>query len=444
MQPTEQNSLPHPAPPRKPVFTRQRAGFFAGLLFLLLFSGPPKFRVRDAAASLYGEVDLSIVVSVVVWGLGGLWVSYQLCRVYYSRKRLRLRFWLPQKIAVLVILLLGASTAVSLAPQVTAFKVYQILVAFLFTLIFAEWYGVETCLNRLLLGSSLLCALLAVTAFVAPDLVLATSETGFARLRGQGITEAGFAATFAIVLLLTTRHRFSQPVFIFLGACFSAILFLSLARVGWLSLGVFFALALVKRPAIRTLPWVYLFWVAAVIGLAAGVVSKLSDMRDPETVFTLSGRLGLWAFLASATLTRSPWLGFGYLAGTRDLGMQYDPELGSGHSIFFDVFVGGGILSLAVFLVLIIILAVKSVKLLRARKDAVSFAVGSVFVVVLLFAFVGEDIDSSPFGFTFWALVTMLPLLGSQAVRSIPSSVPGQAIGSPSRQATSTGQSSPA
>jgi len=173
-----------------------------------------------------------------------MWVSYQLCRAYYSRKRLRLRLWLPQKIAALVIVLLGASTAVSLAPEATAFKVYQILVAFLFTLIFAEWYGVETCLNRMLLGSSLLCAVLAVSAFVAPDLVLATSETGFARLRGQGITEAGFAATFALVLLLTTRRRLSQPVFISLGVCFSTILFLSLARVGWLALGVFFALAL--------------------------------------------------------------------------------------------------------------------------------------------------------------------------------------------------------
>jgi O-antigen ligase len=167
-------------------------------------------------------------------------------------------------------------------------------------------------------------------------------------------------------------------------------------------------------------------------------------MRDPETVFTLSGRLGLWAFLASATLTRSPWLGFGYLAGTRDLGMQYDLELGSGHSIFFDVFVGGGILSLAVFLVLVVILAVKAVKLLREKTDAISFAVGSVFLVVLLFALIGEDIDSSPFGFTFWALVTMLPLLGSRAALPLPSPVPGNTVSSHPRQVPATGHSSPA
>ncbi len=409
----------------------------------MLFSGPPKFRLRDPTASLYGEIDFSIVVTMLVWGLGGAWVFYQLTRTY-SQKHLRLQFWLPQKVAALTILFLGASTAVSLAPAVTAFKVYQILVAFLFTLIFAERYGVETCLNRLLLGSSLLCAIIAVFALIAPGLVLATSETGFPRLRGQGITETGFAATLAIVLLLTTRRKFSRPAFISLGAFYSIILFLSLARVGWLALGVFFALALVKRPKITSLPWVYLFWVSAAIGLAAGLLSKLSDLRDPETVFTLSGRLGLWAFLGSATLTRSPWLGFGYLAGTRDLGMQYDPELGSGHSIFFDVFVGGGILSITVFVVLIIMLAVKAVKLLRKRNDAVSFAVGSVFLVVLLFAFVGEDIDSSPFGFTFWALVTMLPLLASAVARRVPSTAPAKALRSGSRQVPATGHSSPA
>jgi len=443
VQPTQQNSAP-PANLRKSVFTRHKASFFAGVLFLLLFSGPPKFRVRDAAASLYGEIDLSIIVNVIVWGLAGMWVCYQLFRAYYSRKRFPLRLWFPQKVAGLMILFLGASTAVSLAPQVTAFKVYQILVAFLFTLIFAEWYGIETCLNRLLLGSSLLCAIVAVAAFVAPDLAVAASETGFPRLRGQGITEAGFAATFALVLLLTTRRRISNPTFIGLGAFLSTILFLSLARVGWLALAVFFAVALIKRPQIKTLPWVYLFWVSAVIGVAAGIIGRISDMRDPETVFTLSGRLGLWAFLGSTTLARSPWLGFGYLAGTRDLGMQYDPELGSGHSIFFDVFVGGGLLSLALFLILIIVLTVKAVKLLRARRDAVSFAVASVFIVILLFSFVGEDIDSSPFGFTFWALVTMLPLLGGQAAHSLPSPIQVKALPSGSTRLPPHGHSSPA
>jgi O-antigen ligase len=443
MQSAGQKSTMAPVSRSKPAFAERRASFFAGLLFLVLFSGPPKLRLRDPTASLSGEVDLSIIATVVVWVAGGLWVFYQLYRVYRgTHPPLRLCF--PQKVAALVIVLLGASTFVSIAPAVTAFKVYQILVAFLFTLIFAEWYGVETCLNRLLLGSTLLCAAIAIAAVVAPELVLFPSETGALRLRGSGITEAGFAATLAIVLLLTTRRRLSALLSIFLGACFCAILFFSLGRIAWLALGVFFAVAAVKRPKIRTLPWVYVFWGSAAISLAAGVIGRLSEFRDPESIYTLSGRFGLWAFLVTATLNGSPWLGFGYLAGTRDLGMQYDPELGSGHSIFLDVFVGGGFLSLCVFVVLIVVLVLRTVKLLRKRNDAVSFAVVSVFLVVLLFAFVGEDIDSSPFGFTFWALVTLLPLLGSPTARPLDSAVPSRSIASHSREVTSTGDFNPA
>jgi len=410
MPPTGQDSTLPSDSRKNRVFPQQRAGFFAGVLFLLLFSGPPKFRLRDPTASLSGELDFSIIVNIIVWLMGGLWVVCQLYRMHRgTRPRLRLRF--PQKMAALVILLLGASTFVSIAPAVTAFKAYQILVAFLFSLIFAEWYGIETCLNRLFLGSALLCLAMALSVVVAPDLVLFPTETGALRLRGLGITEAAFAATLAIVLLMTTRRKLSAPVFFFLGACFCAILLFSFGRIAWLAVGIVFAVAAVKRPNIKALPWVYAFWGLAAVALAAGLFSGLSEYRDPDTVYTLTGRVGLWAFLISSTVTGSPWLGFGYLAGTRNLGMEYDPELGSGHSIFLDVFVGGGLLSLIVFVVLVVVLTVRTVKLLRNRNDAVSFAVGSLFLVFLLFAFVGEDIDSSPFGFTFWALVTMLSLI---------------------------------
>ncbi len=423
MRPAQQNSAAIPGTPHKPASFEQRPGLFAGLLFLLLFSGPPKFRLRDPMASLYGEVDLAIILNIAVWGVGGLWVLCQLWGIY-SGKRPQLRLWLPQKLAALVILFLGISTFASLAPLVTAVKVYQILVAFLFTLIFVEWYGVEVCLNRLFLGSALLCVAIAVSVFVAPDLVLFTSETDFPRLRGMGITETGAVATFSVIFLMTTKRRMSKLVFVSLAAFFGGILFFSLGRIAWVTVCAFFALALLKRPQIRSLPWVYLFWVLAAVALAAGFADRISELRDPESIYTLSERLGLWAHFTTGTLTQSPWLGLGYLAGSRELGMQYDPLLGSGHSIFFDVFVGGGILSISVFLLLFIILSVHATKLFRERKDAVSFTVSSLFLMIFLFGFIGEDIDSSPFGFTFWCLVTMLPFLRNCSAASFVRSAP--------------------
>src|SRR5271156_1532682 len=125
MPPTGQDSTLPSASRKNRVFPQQRAGFFAGVLFLLLFSGPPKLRLRDPTASLSGELDFSIIVNIIVWLMGGLWVVCQFYRMHRgTRQRLRLLF--PQKMAALVILLLGASTFVSIAPAVTAFKAYQI------------------------------------------------------------------------------------------------------------------------------------------------------------------------------------------------------------------------------------------------------------------------------------------------------------------------------
>ncbi|MCI0539901.1 MAG: hypothetical protein L0Z50_32240, partial [Verrucomicrobiales bacterium] len=50
---------------------------FATLVFLVLLSGPPKFRFRDAEASLYGELDLATILNVLVWCVGGFWVAWQ-------------------------------------------------------------------------------------------------------------------------------------------------------------------------------------------------------------------------------------------------------------------------------------------------------------------------------------------------------------------------------
>jgi hypothetical protein len=387
------------------------------ILFILLFSGPPKLRIRDSEASLYGEIDFAIVAQALVWLLAGCWVAYQLWCIH-GRKRPRLRFSLSQRLAVAVILFLGLSTFVSVAPLVTAFKVYQILVEFLFAMIFVEWYGVERCLSLMFVACTLLCLATLVFVLVAPDLVLFTSETGFPRLRGLAITDTALVSTFGIVLLFARVRKMSTPLFLLFAFFFGGLLFASLARSAWLTVAVIFAIAVWKRPRTHSLKWIYVFWVMAVIGLIAGAGSLLNQLRDPESVYDLSARFGLWAYIGTATLDRSPWLGLGYLAGARETGLQFNSDLGSGHSIFFDVFVGGGILSVSLFVILFIVLGVEAVKLLRERDDALSFGACCLFVAVLIPGLVGADIDSSPSGFTLWSLVTILPMLAKQEVVS--------------------------
>src|ERR1051325_5906599 len=65
--------------------TRPNApNWFDSLLFLILMSGPPKFRGRDPSASLTGAIDSVVLVHLAVWALGGLWV---LARVYPTMLR---------------------------------------------------------------------------------------------------------------------------------------------------------------------------------------------------------------------------------------------------------------------------------------------------------------------------------------------------------------------
>lgn len=389
-----------------------RPGAIATILCLLLFSGPPKFRIRDPQASLNGQIDFALLLNMLVWLAGGLWVA---CRIWkaWREPRSRIRLFLTHKIAIAVVLLLGVSTFVSLDPEVTAFKVFQIVVALLFTSFFIESYGVDRFLHLLLIGCAALCTTIVICAAVTPDLVVFATDTGYPRLRGEAIADAGVVAALGTVLLFTSARRLSLPSFLTLSALFGSVLLFSLARIAWLAVAVFFAIAVLKRPAIHRMKWVYVFWVLVGVALLAGAVAQMNVVRDPQTVSDLNGRLGLWAYLGTVTLSQSPWLGLGYLAASRSIGMEYDPQLGSGHSIFFDVFVGGGIVTEAVFIVLVIAMIVYAIKLLRKKRDAESFGAASLLIVVVMIGAVGASVDSTPFGFLFWGLVTMLPLLNA-------------------------------
>jgi hypothetical protein len=75
-----------------------------------------------------------------------------------------------------MILVLAASSWVSDAPALTAFKVYQMLVSLLFAQTFVARFGAWTSLNAMLWGNALLCAVIAFCAFFIPDEVGTFSE----------------------------------------------------------------------------------------------------------------------------------------------------------------------------------------------------------------------------------------------------------------------------
>jgi O-antigen ligase len=388
--------------------------FFDSVLFFMLFSGPPSFRYRDSQASLYGEVDASIIFQLSVWLVAGLWLVFQLWKLRNNRT-----FWSgfssTHKISLALTLFLGISTLVSLSPWMTAAKVYQIVIEMLFCWTFLQLYGLARCLDYILWGSAFLCLVIGVLAVVAPDSVWTLAEGTLPRLRGGGIAGTNSVSAFAIILLLTNRRRISKLSLILGFTLFSVLQFLSLTRTSWIALAVILSVAAIRRPQIRGLKWVYGALTLGVIALMAGGLAVIGQLRDPDTIYDLSSRVGLWTYMSDAVMRESPWLGLGYAAATRVLGTEFNPELGVGHSIFVDVYVGGGILSLMVFLLLFIRLGNCSVTLLRSTKDPTVFAVCSLFLYVLIMGSVGETIDTSPFGFTFWMITSMLPPLVASA-----------------------------
>ena len=394
-----------------------KVAIFTTILFLLIFSGPPKFRVRDVDASLSGELDFALIVQVIVWLIAGAWVARQLWLSHKgSRPPVRFRFAHVLAMSLMALLTVGART--SLAPELTLFKVFQLSVDFFFCLIFIEWHGIEKFLGLLQSGYLLLCATIAALALFVPDFVFAESETGAMRLEGRLITEAGTAAAFALMLMLGSRRKVRAFWFWF-GLC-GFILVASLTRNAWAAVGAFIILALWKRPRLPRIALIYILCgIMAVTGLFGGA-AQLDRYRDPANVYTLSDRLGLWAFLTDSVMSRSPLLGLGYVAGTRTLGPEYNPDLGSGHSIFFEVFVGGGLLSLGVFFLLLGTLGVQALRAMTTHGRASDFTICALFFAAVLMGAVGGELDSTPYAFTFWGLVAALPLLRERLAHSMP------------------------
>ncbi len=415
-----------------PHLFHKQPTFTAAILFLLILSGPPKLRARDPEASLRGDTDWVVMLHVVVWGLAGLWVLLQIGKRFYAKRPL-LRLRLPQILGLGVILGLALSISVSVAPALTAFKVYQMLVSMLFTQIFTERFGVATSLKALFWGNTLLCVAIASCAFLVPDMVWTSSEFNPdpSRLFGDRIAQTGVVSVLAIILLLTGVRKTWKALPLSLLVLFLSLLVLSLLRTAYITAFVFFTLVLLRRPNIKPLRrFAYFLCAFLLLSYACDELPSVSQYRNPETISTLSDRIGLWRHLTAVTLNRSPWCGLGYYSASRIYGPEYNPGLGTAHSMFFEVLLGGGVVSFVFFLALCITLSTYAARLLFLREDRFAFALSTLFIASLLFGSMGGEIDSGPIAITFWCAAVALPRLCESfvkrraAVAKFPKAVP--------------------
>jgi len=399
-----------------------------------MVGGPPRLRERDASASLRGEIDAVVLFQLAVWLIAGLWVFYDLVWSHRLDRR-----WpqlpLPQKLGLFLVGLLAIGTFVSNAPAFTAFKVYQIAVMSLWTWLFVQRHGVDACLRTLLFAYSFYCGAAAIAAICAPGLMFDPTSVGLSRLHGD-LVVLGFAqmAACATILLLSLPRRISRPVYVVLLFLYGCMLFLSVTRSAYLCLFAFAAVALLRRPASaparRT---AYVLVLGAMLVASTGLWQSISPrmIRETDTLDTLDGRLGLWQYLSNITLSKSPVIGLGYYAASREYGMAYEEWSGTAHSAFVEVLVGGGLASFLIVLVLWVVLAASAASLLFRRKDPYVFASCSLLLAVLIASNVGEGMEAGPIGFTFWCLATILPTLrrtGSSPSRTRSEPFPAPAL----------------
>jgi len=380
-------------------------------------SGPPKFRDRDPMASVTGAIDTIVLLHVVVWGLGALWV---LTRLYSSLVR---RGSLPavapsQMIGVLLIAGLSLSAYHSPGVLLTVFTLTQFAVMIGFSWLFLHRYGPTTYLRHLFAGVCLLAAMMIGSLLLDPSVVIADAMRRFVGYRISS-TGTGALAGVGLIFCLSNVPRLSPVRFWGLVGLFTLLLAVSRMRTAYVGILIYLLIASVHGKGLRVRQFVGVL-IALFLGLLAmEVASRTTDfiVRETKTIETLSDRVPLWGYLTQTVMRDEPLIGLGYFAATRVLAPNYNQDLGTAHSVFFEGLVGGGIVSAVLYLFLCGSLISYAVRLLRIGSgQAEAVAVVGLFVFSLVVGITStEALHAGVVGFAFWSMPTLLPRMCRQA-----------------------------
>jgi O-Antigen ligase len=375
------------------------------ILFFLLLSGPPKLRLRDPTESLAYTLDWAILLQVIVWGVAGFLLFLDTSYKARAEAADQSRLSSLQTLSIILIGLLGVSVFFSDAPVLSAFKVYQLGVTVAFILRFTDRFGIKETLNNLFLGCGILTLADVAAAFLMPELVFVESELGSMRFRGDLIAQTSCVSIIGLILLLTIKSDWPRKKFIFWAAIFGGVLVFSLARTSYIIFLIFLMLALVRRPAIPVLRKISTLTYLILPFVASGLITALNAERKVEDLLTLSGRVGLWSHLIEVTVDKGPWFGLGYFSASRIYGPEFNPELGTAHSAFLEVYVGGGLVSLVIFLLIWAVVGWKVLKLYLSRPGKTGFAIVGLYAAALFLNGIGGELQAEAAGFCFWCIV---------------------------------------
>jgi O-antigen ligase len=386
------------------------------LCFLALFSGPPRIRARDPLASLNAEIDWVVLLHVAVWLLGALWVIRQGYRFLVRGKSLPFT-WI-HFLGLLLALLLGLSLFGSPGPWLTLFRAMQLAVMVVFGFLWVEKLGPAAALRSLFWGYAALALVIGAAALFRPELVFAGE-----RVRGDYIANAGGVGAMGFILLMSYPPRLPRWLAVLLFGLFAAVLIFSLTRSAYFAVMLFLALAAIRRPEAPALRSMYvalglLVVMLLLFGLMPAAVAWI--VRDPASLESFSGRIPLWKYLVPIMWQKSPLFGLGFYAASRVYSLQLNAGIGTAHSAFIEVLVGGGVLGFGVFLAVVGGALLRSIKgFARHGKDPQVFVGLALLSAVISLGIVSEEmVIASPTALSFWIVLSVVLRQGGSKAMS--------------------------
>lgn len=388
------------------------------LCFLALFSGPPRIRARDPLASLRAEIDWVVLLHLLVWLIGAFWVLRQAYQLLVQRRRVALS-WI-HLLALALSLLLGLSLFGSPGPWLTLFRALQMLVMVLFGLFWVEKRGLPGALHSLFWGYAALGLLIGAAALFRPELVFAG-----ARVRGDYIANAGGIGALGFILLISYPPRLPRWLSAALLGLFASLLVFSLTRSSYIAVMLFLLLSAIRRPNAPALRSLYpvlgmLVLMLLVFGLMPAVVAWI--VRDSASLESFSGRIPLWRYLVPIMLRKSPLLGLGFYAASRIYSVQFNAGIGTAHSAFIEVLIGGGVPACGAFLAVVGGSLRKALGgFVRRGKEPQVFVSFALLLAVLCLGIVSEEmVIASPTALSFWIVVSVIIRQSAEAPAALP------------------------
>jgi len=396
-------------------------------------------------ASIHGELDVAVLIQILVWTIAGFWIVIRLLR---REPDGRLAAAVPHLgmahlLGILLAFLLALSAVNSPAPAVSLFRAFQLGVACVFSAVFVSRYGSVRAHGLLYCGLTLVMWLVYATFFLDPNLVLRSGR--YFGIRGDAVAPAAPLALSLVMLTLiegrlgivsrvvsgvhegrcaaVIRVRWVRclvarlvsvtlhPRVVMVAAL--ALLVLARSRTGFIALGLCMVIALRTLLRRQSLAWRFVVPLLALLvvgGFAVGweVVAGWF-VRNPEQLSRLSARIPLWTGLVMGFLRDAPFLGYGFVAGTRVAAIDIVSALGNAHSSFVEVLAGSGILAAGCYLAVWILVAVAAVQGLIRGTDWDLLHVSLVGIVFLFALTTSYAVLPSVVSFVFWLTVATWP-----------------------------------